>query len=46
MARLAERPFTGGQTRVLNLHDDPNRTRAWRDMTPLPDGRVLMADGD
>jgi hypothetical protein len=45
-ANFAQTPFTGGQTRVLNLHDDPNATVAWLDMTVLPDGRVLTAEGD
>ena len=45
-ANVAQAPFTGGQTRVLNLHDDPNATVTWLDMTVLPDGRILMADGD
>ena len=45
-ANFAQAPFTGGQTRVLNLSDDPNANTYWADMTVLGDGRVLMASGD
>ena len=43
-ANFAQAPFTGGQTRVLNLSDDPNANTDWADMTvlarrPRPDGR-------
>ena len=45
-ANFAQAPFTGGQTRVLNLNDDPNANTYWADMAVLGDGRVLMATGD
>jgi hypothetical protein len=45
-ANFAQAPFSGGQTRVLNLNDDPNAVTNWADMAVLADGRILVASGD
>ena len=34
-ANFAQAPFTGGQTRILNLSDDPNASTYWADMAVL-----------